>query len=400
MAKNLSTLYPGKITVDGNNPNGTFKNRTSDVLKDGTPYEFGWTSDVWGFLSHILGLASVSPSGAEENETNSQYYDAIDGLLGRRKVEFETSRDLSFGVDNATQATATFSRMSLLDSNYIPKFLNNKSLTWDITTDLEPGTSEKVTTDYGCWTDSDENLVLAPDLASVTNSTTAGKLKDSLATFLTDLVHAGDIVYNLDTKLKTTVSVDATLEGEVSLTDDIFTSHPENYKIVKMSPVGIGANGERVGTAFNNSGSDFDDSYYTQIQEPKDYSDLAGDFTVTTGFWTSAKAIIGVTQRNDWTGKGTWYEELNMSGAFASTSNNVYVFTFTGLTFDSTTNFEQAITVSTAIMQTLAADNQVSANADDGASTFRLLVSTPIDPAGIWSFVGKLRSNKKPTFHN
>ena len=36
-------------------------------------------------------LATAVVSGAEENETNSQYYDALEGLVGRRDVNFESS---------------------------------------------------------------------------------------------------------------------------------------------------------------------------------------------------------------------------------------------------------------------------------------------------------------------
>lgn len=76
MAHNLDDTYPGKTTVDGNNPKGTFKNRTSDILKDGTPFERQWASDVWGFLSHVLNQASITPDGSEENESVSQIFSA------------------------------------------------------------------------------------------------------------------------------------------------------------------------------------------------------------------------------------------------------------------------------------------------------------------------------------
>ncbi len=306
MAKNLSTLYPGKIDIDANNPNGTFKNRTSDALKDGTPYEKGWGSDVWGFLSHILKKALVSPSGAEENETNSQYYDALEGLVGRRAVKFE-SEDLIINAINNTQAIASFKRLSLLDSNFIPKFLNDKNLTWNMPADLEAGTSEKASHNYGMWVDSDEVLRFVPDLTGTTDSTVAGSIADSTATWLTDLVHDGDIVYNLTTLQKTKASADAAAEGQFTLEDDIFTSG-DSYKIVKMSPEGLGENRERIGAAYNNGSSNFDDSTYTQIQERKFYSVVAGDFTITssgTG-WATVDSIAEPYQVNDWTGLGVW----------------------------------------------------------------------------------------------
>lgn len=315
MAKNLTTLYPGKTDVDGNNPNGTFKNRTSDALKDGTPYEKGWASDIWGFVSHILGLAGISPNGAEENETNSQYYDALESLVGRRDVNFETE-DLIINVQSNTTVDADAKRISLLDSNYIPKYINNLDLTFTMPTDLEAGTSEKASHWYGMWVDSDLNQRLVPDLTGSTDSTVAGFLADSTATLLTDLVHVGDIVYNLTDLTKTTVSADAVVEGQVALTDDIFTSG-EDYKIVKMSPEGLGANRERIGAAYNNSGSNFDNSTYTQIQEDKNYSEAAGDFTVTGTNWTTDDAVTIPYQVNDWTGKSTWHLRANISGTYS-----------------------------------------------------------------------------------
>lgn len=401
MAINLNTSYPGKVTVDGNNPNGTFKNRTSDVLKDGTPYEKKWSSDVWGFLSHILGLASVSPSGAEENETNSQYYDALDGLLGRRKVEFETSRDLVFNFDNSTQATATFSRMSLLDSDFIPKFLTDKSLTWDIESAgvLEPGTSEKASHIYGCWVDSDENLVMAPDLTGTADSFISGKLADSAATFLTDLVHAGDIVYNLDDLTKTTAASDSVAEGLVVLNDNIFPLGSENYKIVKMSPVGLGDNRERLGSVSNNSGSDLDDSFYTQIQKEKDYTggepgdgkefDVTSDPAITS--LTRAKAYI--RQTNDWTGKGTWKINFNVAFNVASAARTRCIMTILGVTNKNIANFAQAIATNQQ-----ASEIGTSGYADSNTSQYRSLHQT--DTTSRYAFSGDVECDKKPDFHN
>ncbi len=391
MAKILSTLYPGKVDIDANNLDGTFKNRTSDALKDGTPYEKGWSSDVWGFLAHILKKAVISPSGAEENQTNSQYYDALEGLVGRRNVEFETSRDLIFNVVTSKNVQATFSRMSLLDSNFIPKYLDNQDITWDIEAVgvLEAGTSEKGSTNYGAWVDSAGVIKLVPDLESTTDGTTAGKLVDSGATFLTYLVHAGDIVYNLSTLDQTTVSVDATLNGEVLLTDNIFLGHPEDYKIVKMSPLGLGANRERLATAFNNSGSDFDDSYYTQIQEEKDYNGDGTDFTVTgnAGF-ALTEASASVYQINDWTGLGKW--RVDIYADYSQNANTDLSITMTGITFK--TGPSQAFVLWGSVISSLqgrALSGSAGTLSADSAAAQTVLAA--------W---GTLKCDKKPSFHN
>jgi hypothetical protein len=338
MAINLKTSYPGKITEDANNPNGTFKNRTSDALKDGTPYEKKWASDLWGFVSHILKKAGISPNGAEENETNSQYYDALESLMGRRAVDFET-KDLITNFISVTQGRAAFSRASFLNSSYIPKYLDNKVLTWDITVPgvLEPGTSEKNSTYYGAWADSDENLVLAPDLEGTTTGTTAGKLIDAGATFLTDLVHADDILYNLTTKQQTTASTDATLNGEISCIDDIFTSG-DQYKVVKMSPVGVGENRERLCTFYNNSSGDFDDSYYTQIPEERTYDGDGSDYDITGPNWTTGVSFASIRQANDWTGRGSWKGEHVTNGAVTGSPITVQL-TMTGVSFLTLTPF-------------------------------------------------------------
>lgn len=388
MAKDLSTLYPGKIDIDANNPNGTFRNRTSDALKDGTPYEKGWASDVWGFLSHILKKAIVSPSGAEENETNSQYYDALEGLVGRRDVNFE-SEDLIINVQSNTTVDADAKRLSLLDSNYIPKHINNLDLTFTMPTDLEAGTSEKVSHWYGMWIDSDLNQRLVPDLTGSADSTVAGFLADSTATLLTDLVHAGDIVYNLTDLTQTTVSVDAAAEGQVALTDDIFISG-EDYKIVKMSPDGLGANRERIGAAYNNSGSNLDDSTYTQIQEKKVYSEAAGDFTVTgPAGWATVNALVTPYQVNDWTGKGSWWTNFTVNGSF--TSSTSIDITFSGITFASN---QSAYNLS-ALSGAGAPVNLSITGASSGILTARLSVVTTSA-----SYTGDVPLTSKPTFHN
>ncbi len=76
--RNLSTEYPGKIIVDGNNPDGTFKNETTpDVTNDGTPNDNKWAQDLWGWPAHLLNKVGVAPDGVQENEATSQIYNAI-----------------------------------------------------------------------------------------------------------------------------------------------------------------------------------------------------------------------------------------------------------------------------------------------------------------------------------
>jgi len=382
MAKDLSALYPGKIDIDGNNPNGTFKNRTSDALKDGTPYEKGWASDVWGFLAHILKKAVISPNGAEENEVNSQYYDALEGLVGRRKVVFETD-DLIINAINSTQATASFARLSLLDSNFIPKFLNDKSLTWTMPGDLESGTSEKSSHWYGMWTDSDENLRLVPDLTGMADSTIAGSLADSTAIFLTDLVHDGDIVYNLTQLTKTKASADAAAEGQFTLDDDIFTSG-DDYKIVKMSPEGLGENRERVGAASNNGSSDFDNSTYAQIQGEVLYPSDNGSWSFSGGAGFADNGSIAiVTQVEE-----TWVIELFLDYVQTSSVNGDV--TINGVAF------QTGISIPGTIRGNLGTDVRARTLGDGSGD---LDIGFGVGIAAIYLYI-KATLDSKPTFHN
>ena len=95
--RNLSAIYPGKVTIDGNNPDGTFKNETTpDVSDDGTPNDEKWAQDMWGFFAHILNKVSVSPNGVQENEATSQIYDALESVARTLWTATETAKGTAF----------------------------------------------------------------------------------------------------------------------------------------------------------------------------------------------------------------------------------------------------------------------------------------------------------------
>ena len=78
MTRKLSTIYAGRVIVNAANPNGTFKNEvTPGVSGDGTPNDEKWAQDHRGFLDHTLKKAGLTHNGAQENEDDSQYYDAL-----------------------------------------------------------------------------------------------------------------------------------------------------------------------------------------------------------------------------------------------------------------------------------------------------------------------------------
>ena len=314
----------------------------------------------------------------------------------KEAVEFETSKDLVCDYINSTQATATFSRMSLLDSNYVPKYLNNKSLTWNMPGDLEAGISEENSHDYGCWLDSDENLKLVADRPGTTDGVTAGFLDDSGNDFFSKLVKAGDIVYNLDDKTKTTVKTTATVDtNPLELNDDIFTASPKNYKIVKMSPEGLGENRERLFTVPNNSSGNFDDSWYTQIQEEKSYNGDGTDFDVTSGVGITSliRARTYIRQVNNWTGKGTWKSNYNVAYNVASGSRSGDTMTMSGIVNKNVASFFQSVS---AVSDSASANIiKMIANPNTGDYGFSHTAATTT----LYSHSGDVEV-EKPTFHH
>jgi hypothetical protein len=83
----------------------------------------------------------------------------------------------------------------------------------------------------------------AVNSTGVNTTATAFKLINSAATFITNLVYAGDVVHN-DTGLlaATVVSVDS--ETQITLNADIFTSTAQTYTIYSMSSqAGLGNTG-------------------------------------------------------------------------------------------------------------------------------------------------------------
>lgn len=393
MAINLNTNYPGKVTVDANNPNGTFKNRTSDILKDGTPFEKAWASDVWGFLSHILSEGGVSPNGAEENETNSQYYDTLAALIGRIGVQWDVE-DLQIDYTGNADVNATFKSISLLDDNYIPKFLRNKDLTWTMPTDLEAGTSEKNTTWYDMWLDSDETLILAPRLTGTCDSTVSGFLADSTATFLTDLVHAGDIAQNIATGQITTCLADAAAQGQVAVVDNIFTSG-DDYQIIKLSPVGLGANKERIGMVFNNASGNFDNTGYLrpELQKVQRYYEngpYGDDFSTSGTNWTSDEVEVDLFQVLDEAQLPAW----KLSNFTAEGSLSIAATTFT-LTISGITTIARNQKV--GLYHLNAAGNIISfCYAPPSGNT--ILMSTTGGSVSLLIYKGELNLLSKPTW--
>ena len=303
-------------------------------------------------------------------------------------VEFQTSKDLVFNVDNSTQATATCSRMSLLDSNYAPKYISLDA-TWDMATDRIEGagvTNKLPSTWYQAWIDSSKVLKLAPDLEGVADSDVLNSLSDSTAAFQTYLVQIDDEIYQTTDNIKGFVKAISS-ENIITCKDkdgadlDLFPTGTESYKIRMLSPPGLGENRERVGAVYNNSSSNLDNSTYTQIQEPKIYD---GDyFAVTPPSGTISGLLATVKQVNSFDGVGTWVVDIEFRNLSHTGSGGTYTFTG-GIEF-----FQE---------QAVSASHNLSAYIYASASASTLIVIIVTTPGRVIITGNGLILIRKPSF--
>lgn len=266
--------------------------------------------------------------------------------------------------------------------------------TFDITTDRPDGTgttNELPSTIYQKWLDKDLNKALVPDLTGTADSDVATELRDSGAAFQTHLVQPGDIVFNLDDLIQgTVISVDS--ETAITLSADIFPDGNESYKIRMLSPVGLGPAKARIGAAYNNSSSNFDNSTYTQIQEEKIYfGNTSGtlDFTLDgTGVVSTNYAEASVFQVNDWTGKGVWKFTFNFE--VTTVSAPAFALDISGVIFK--TGISQSISC-----RPITAISTFQASASSGVGQFSVIFA--VNQTN-WSISESIECDKKPTFHN
>jgi len=358
----------------------------------GTTIDAADRNTVQEELAYLIETAGLTLKSAA-TETNQQAYNAILALITANspnspKVDFE-SKDLIIDVASITTVDADAKRLSLLNTSSVPAYIDDLNTTFNIATDLMAGTTEKASTWYQLWIDSGGTRLMVPDLESTTDGTTASKLVDSGADFVTDKVQVGDIVYNTTDLTQTTVTAVDDLHT-LSLVADIFVSG-EDYKIRALSPVGLGtAFKARIGAAFNNSGSNLDDSTYTQIQEVKNYTGaLTGaDFDITGGAGLAISIAFGaVLQENDWTGRGYWKFKFNVATSFTSSTNADIA--FTGVQFRAGGS------------QAISADEPgtiTTTQSRTNAGTSGLTVT--LASAGVFAiYWGEPVLDKKPSFH-
>jgi hypothetical protein len=246
------TESDNKIVVGGKNQ---FTNGPPGTTRDAVDINTGQEELAYVIEQAGLTLKTVA------TETNTQLKEAIDVMIAasvvanpQYSVEF-AAKDLLIDVISVTTADVECKRLSLLNSSFVPAFINDLSTTFNITTDLMAGTAEKSSHWYQLWIDSLGVRKMVPDLIGASDGTNAGFLVDSTNTFATDGVVAGDIIYNLTDNTKTTVSSTPTVDGaDLAVTDDIFVNL-DDYTIHLLSPAGLGSYIANIGAVYNDAAS-------------------------------------------------------------------------------------------------------------------------------------------------
>ena len=83
MSIKLSDRYPGRFNnPTAGYPQGSFKNRTSPVAKDGSYLEKDWANDKEGFFQSLLSSAGIVANGSVDQVGASQYFDALKKVIG------------------------------------------------------------------------------------------------------------------------------------------------------------------------------------------------------------------------------------------------------------------------------------------------------------------------------
>jgi hypothetical protein len=69
--------YPAQVDSSVDYPHGKARNAGSYQDGTGTPLERDWLNDLWGFLQALLVAGGLTPSGAPDTASASQYLDAV-----------------------------------------------------------------------------------------------------------------------------------------------------------------------------------------------------------------------------------------------------------------------------------------------------------------------------------
>lgn len=128
MALKRNERYPGRFANPTSaHPQGGFKNRSSPSAQDGSYLEADWANDWDGFFSRLLTVASLTPNGAVDSASSSQYFDA---LVAAIKLNLGTAATRNVGTA-ATNIPDISSFTSNLQSSGYQKLPGGLIVQWD-----------------------------------------------------------------------------------------------------------------------------------------------------------------------------------------------------------------------------------------------------------------------------
>jgi hypothetical protein len=259
--------------------------------------------------------------------------------------------------------------------------------------------AELASTWYDWWIDSRGKFIFVPRLEGTTDGTTSGYLVDSGNAFASYSVFKRAIAYNTTDLTQTTVSISATSDtADLAVTDDYFATG-EGYMLQLLDPVGLDSFAVYIGSVYNNSSSNLDDSFYAQIQEEKYYSEAAGDFTVTgtlSGF-SIVRAVICVRQFINRLGVGLWKTEINIAATVSSQTAAGEVVTISGVTFKDYGNSSGVRGQAISATDSNGGNDIALMRADSGAATLEVIHSS--DNVTGYAYTANVEVDKKPAFH-
>lgn len=120
MAIKLETQYPGRTTVDANNPDGTMKNSSPPGSLNGTPGDFAWAKDMWSFLEILMSKGSVVHNDAPDDATASQRYDALVKLARDFWPIWDPAHEYGQGVVSIGSDGAPYYSLQSANTNHNP----------------------------------------------------------------------------------------------------------------------------------------------------------------------------------------------------------------------------------------------------------------------------------------
>lgn len=116
MAIILPDLYPGRANpVSVDYPQGSFKDRSAPGAMDGTPLKADWANDKEGFFQALIKEAEITPNGEVDTSENSQYFDALQGVISKT-VPFATQSEFDSHSDK-NKAVSPFVMQPSMDGN-------------------------------------------------------------------------------------------------------------------------------------------------------------------------------------------------------------------------------------------------------------------------------------------